>query len=392
MNTKKTEQATTFAGKTTFADILRNYEQLASEYRAYNNPYNPYNPKNKPAGYFPHTNKMGKMITLEKATELWNRHKANSETEYTIALQTLATACTYSVLKKLANVGGAVTESTKATTDTAKTIRELRRTLTADLNTLDRLKYATDNATEYRYNADGDTERVILDRNLYEDSKKLASQSLSGEGLDLVNTAIMVILAETEKVADLDTNFMEAPYTVRRLKKKVYIQNVDSLGGYETVNTTPIQEVYKAIRREISANRSMQIANNKYTYIADTLTDTETDTTETVYRRLPKYSGLAYESEKADIYGYRQTITTPTAPTADIETATQIDTLIEKMNLTTKQAQILKYRLSGYGYKAIATFMGIRADNVSSQVKEMRRKAIAKGITPQTATADTKTE
>ena len=324
--------------------------------------------------------------------ETATRHRSvETETEYTLALQTLATACVYSVLKKLANVGGTVTETSKATTDTAKTIRELRRTLTADIKHLENLKYSTDNATEYRYNADGERELVVLDKDLYTASKTLASETLQGEGFDLVQTAILTILSETAKT-DLQGEFLERPYQVRRLKKKVYIKSVDSLGGYETVSTTPIQEVYKAIRREVSANRSIQIASNKYTYIADTLKDTETDTETEIFRRLPKYSGMAYESEKADIYGHRQTITTPTAPTADIETATQTDALIARLNLTTKQAQVLALRQSGYGYKAIATYTGVTQRAVAKTVQAIQKKALEIGLVPQTATADIETE
>ena len=158
---------------------------------------------------------------------------ADTETAYTTALTTLATACTYSVLKKLCNVGGAVTEQTKSTTDTAKTLRTLRQLLTKDIATLNRLQYATDNATEYQYNADGERVLTVLDKELYSASKQLIAQPLESEGLDLINTAIVTILSETEKVADTSTNFMETPYNVRRLKRKVYIKDTSSLGGYE---------------------------------------------------------------------------------------------------------------------------------------------------------------
>jgi hypothetical protein len=115
---------------------------------------------------------------LRKYESATRNRRAETETEFALALQTLATACVYSVLKKLANVGGTVTETSKATSDTTKTIRELRRTLTADINALNRLQYATENATEYRHNADGERERVITDRPLYDASKKLASETL----------------------------------------------------------------------------------------------------------------------------------------------------------------------------------------------------------------------
>lgn len=296
-----------------------------------------------------------------------------TETEYTQALTELATACTYSVLKKLCNVGGTVTEQTKSTTDTTKTIRQLRQSIAQDTNNIKRLQYATNNATTYTYNKDGELIQSIIDNELYKASATLVNYSL-GDGIDLINTAIQTILSETSKTQDINTNFMEKPYNVRRLKRKVYIKSVDSIGGYETTDTTPIQEVYKAIRRDIEKSRAVQVASHKYTYIDDTLTDTETDTETAIYRRLPKYSGLAYET--TDINGKI------TAITADIETATDTDTLIEKMNLTTKQAQVLQLRLSGYGYKAIATYLGVTQRAVAKTVQAIQKKAVTIGLKP----------
>ena len=296
-----------------------------------------------------------------------------TETEYTKALQDLATACTYSVLKKLCNVGGYVDESTKTPTDTAKAIRQLRQSIAQDKDNHNRLNYAINHSPELQYNKDGELKQVVANKELYQSITKLINHCI-GDGIDLINTAVTTILTETAKTTDINTDFMETPYTVRRLKRKVYIQDVNSLGGYETATTTPIQEVYKAIRRDIESNRAMQIANNKYTYISDILTDTESDTEEVVYRRLPKYSGLAYEI--TDINGK------VTAITADIQTATDTDSIIAKMNLTAKQAKILQLRLSGNGYKSIATYLGITDSNVKGQIAELKRKAAAIGLTP----------
>lgn len=299
---------------------------------------------------------------------------SETETEYTKALQDLATACTYSVLKKLCNVGGVVTEQTKSTSDTAKTIRTLRQTLTKDLKTLDRIAYTSEHATALEYNQDGELQTVIKDKHLNETFEKLCAETFSGDGLDLVNTAVIAIMTETEKHTDLSTDFMEVPYTVRRLKRKVYIHDVNSLGGYETTETTSIQEIYKAIRRQIEQSRSMQVANHKYTYIADTLTDTESDTETEIYRRLPKYSGLAYE--QTDINGK------VTAITADNETTETTDKIISMLTLSKQQATILQLRQSGYGYKAIATYMSIDIRNVLNQVKRIQQKALTIGLTP----------
>lgn len=312
--------------------------------------------------------------TLLRTYEQQTRTRTpQTETDYTKALQELATACTYSVLKKLCNVGGTVTETTKSTTDTTKTIRTLRQTIAQDTNNLKRLTYATNNATAYEYNADGELKEVVKDKELNKAIPKLLDYCLN-DGIDLINTAIVTILTETEKATDTTANFMEQPYEVRRLKRKVYIKDVDSLGGYETVTTTAIQEVYKAIRRDIEKSRTMQVASHKYTYIADVFKDTETDTETEVFRRLPKYSGLAYET--TDINGKI------TAITADTETVTDTDNIIQSLNLTEKQAKVLQLRQCGYGQKAIATYLGVSKQAIQKTLKQIQVKAVAIGLTP----------
>lgn len=310
--------------------------------------------------------------TYETATRNRNGN-AETETAYNTALTDLATACAFSVLKKLCNVGGTVTEQTKSTTDTAKTIRQLRQSLAKDLHDLDRIQYASNNATAQEYNADGDLITVIKDKDLHNALTALCGECF-GDGLDLMNTAIVAILTETEKATDLTADFMETPYNVRRLKRKVYIKEADTKGGYETVTTTAIQEVYKAIRREVESNRTMQVASNKYTYLESIATDTETDTETAIYRRLPKYSGLAYET--FDFNGKVTSIT------ADTETVDTTDRIIESMNLTTKQAKVLQLRQSGYGYKAIATYLGVTQRAVAKTVQAIQTKALAIGLTP----------
>lgn len=300
----------------------------------------------------------------EKQTRLHIDGKGN-ETEYTKALQTLATACTFSVLKKLCNVGGTIMEEKKHISDSAKVVRQLRTTLFQDLRNIENLYNAVNNSSEYQYNENGDIVEIITDKELHNAIPELLRYSYD-DGLDLLNTAIIAILDETAKAQDLNSDFMEKPYTVRRLKRKVYIKKEDSKNGFETVNTTPITEVYKAIRREIQNSRSIQVASHKYTYIEDIAKDTETDTEVEIFKRLPKYSGLAYEM--TDYNG--KTI----AITADNSTVDSLDGLISKLNPSKQQAEILQLRLSGYGYKAIATYLGVREDNVKLQIKRLQAK------------------
>ena len=296
------------------------------------------------------------------------------------ALQNLATACFYAVTKKVYAVSA------------QRVIRELRQTATADLYMLDRLAYAIENATALEYNDDGDLIRVIKDRDLYNFSNKAIGENL-GDGLDLIHDAIISILEQTKAQKERDPELptdLERPFIVRRLKRKVYIKTADAVGAWETVTTTPIQEIYKSIRRSIESSRAVQVANEKYTYLDEYTTDDESGTTDRIYRRLTKYADLGGDptdrlDDNADrIYG-APTEKTPTAPyTADRETVEQTDRLIERLNLTARELSVLKYRQSGYGLKAIATALGITENACKGAIHRIRDKATALGFTPKT--------
>lgn len=253
----------------------------------------------------------------------------------------------------------------------------IRSEMYRDRRDLDRLAYATENASRLAFNADGELTREIIDPDLEKAAADLIGQTL-GDGLDLVHEAAVAILDETAKQLDRDPDMptdLERPYTVRRLKRKVWIKTAESVKAWETVETTPIQEVYKAIRRAIQNSRAMQTdPRNGYTYLADLATDPESGDQTAIYRRLPKYADLG--GRVCDFNGAE---TVPT--TADPESVDQTDRLIAAMKLTDREMTVLKYRLSGYGYKAIATAMGVSVDNAKRCGQRIREKAAASGLT-----------
>lgn len=290
----------------------------------------------------------------------YNADPRNADT-----LQALATACAYSVLKKCIDTSGNTV------------LVKARQSIAHDTATQRRTTYANANAYETTYNADGDPVRKVKDKDLSAAFNDLCAETY-GDGYDLVQDAIVAILDETAKQADRDPDQitdLARPYTVRRLKRKVWIKTAESVNGWETVTTTPIQEVYKAVRRAIQASRAVQTdPRNGYTYIDDISNDPESDADAVIYRRFGKY---------ADIGGYIADINgKETAYTADETTAADLDMLIESLNLSKQQANIIALRLSGYGYKAIATRYGVRPDNIRNQLKRIQAKAAAAGLQP----------
>lgn len=300
-----------------------------------------------------------------------NRDKSNpkSEKEFADALTELATACTYSVLKKLCNAGGAVKEDSDKTTDSAKVPRQLRATLARDINALKQLKYCLDNGTAQLIDEDGNTVIKIIDKDLYNGGNKLASQTLD-DGLELLHTAVIAILDETKKHnSDLTTE-----YTKHQLSKKVWIKLEDSKNGWTDIATTSIQEVYKAIRREVSNNRSIQIASHKYAYIDDVVND-EKGNTEKIYRRLNRHTALD------EVYNSNGAVT---SITADNKTVFDIDMIMDKLELSKRESQILQLRLAGYGYKAIGTYLGVKSGTAQRTMHRIQAKAIKIGLKPPT--------
>lgn len=310
-------------------------------------------------------------------------HTRTGEKEYTTALMELATACTYSVLKKLTDpqgLQGGLKEQEKPekhiginnATSRQTVINRLRREVAHDLQNLRNLEYLSTMAKTVSVNTNGE---YTTDTNgEYNELLTKLSNTMSNDGLELVNGAICAILEETKKIDCFSTGFMEKPYNVRRLKKKVRIQSADSVNGWETVETMPIREVFKAIRREVEANRGLQTASHKYTYIEEIATDKETGENTTAYLRLNACSGLA--GEVCDFNGK------PIAIVADSSTVNTYDEFIKTANLTVREQTILEYKMQGYGNKAIATKMGISENACKGATNRLRQKAIEWGLTP----------
>lgn len=283
------------------------------------------------------------------------------------ALLELSTAIAYSVLKKCVDVSD------------SSALRQARRDLTAALHNISGIDYTAAAAYVGTYTADGDYKTETADPTAAAALATLTRETLGG-GLDLVNVAAVAILEELKAQKERDPDLphdLERVYTVRRLSRKVWIKSEDSVNGWQTVETSPIKETFKAVRRYISTTAAAVSTDpaNGYTYISDLSTDPDGDGESTIYRRLSKY---------ADLGGYATDFNGAlTAYTADPETVKDYDIIIDDLRLTPRQKKVLDLRLSGYGYKAIATYMGIRPDSVRDTVKAIQKKARAAGLDPE---------
>ena len=295
------------------------------------------------------------------------RKDRNSAT-FTEVTTDLATAVAYSVIRKCLDPQA----KSGKTSDSGcnQQLDEVRRSIYRDTNTLKNIDYSCEKAFVTVYNEDGDRQTKTADSDYRYAYNKLTQQTL-GDGLDLVNTAIVSLLDECTKVDTTTENFLETVYTVRKLKKKVWIKVEDSVNGWETVETSPIREAYKAVRREVANNRSLNIdPSNGYMYLEDLARDEESNEETTIYRRLNKFSDLA--GNVTDFNGAVKFETVDGASVADY------DKMTEALELTARQAQVLQLRMSGYGYDAIGTYLGIHKQSVKDVLQTIQKKAIEK--------------
>lgn len=296
-------------------------------------------------------------------------------------LYALATACALSVLKKCIDPQrkSATERETISNNGINPALTAVRNGIVADLALLEKLTAAHNAAYALQYNASGDLVQVVVDKEAERAAAVLQSETLS-DGLDLVNAAAVAILEQTAEHAAA-IGWLETPYTARRLARRVVIKTEDG-AKWETITTTPIQEVYRAVRREVQNSRAMQTdPRNGYTYIEDTAADPDSTATETIYRRLHKWADLGgyTNSGHFDPHG---NASKGGLYTADQQTAADYESVVAALNLTERQAVIVRLRLQGHGYKAIATYLGVSFQAVQNAVTKLRRKCESMGFTP----------
>jgi len=257
----------------------------------------------------------------------------------------------------------------------------LKRGIAADRRTLDNTAAAANAATRATLNADGDAVTETVDKDAAAALAALVGETLS-DGIDLVQTAAAALLEQAAAHAD-GPGWLDRPYTVRRLSRRVYVKAEDS-AAYRDDETTPAQEVYRAVRRAVQESRAVQTdPRNGYTYIEDLTADG----LDVIYFRLHKYAdlgGYAHNGQDGDRL--------PGSPagfgqggghyTADRQTVTDYNAIMAKLNLTDRQAEVLRLRMQGKGYKAIATYLGVTQRAIAKTVEQVQKKAVAIGLTP----------
>lgn len=296
--------------------------------------------------------------------------------DYTTPLYALATACAQSVLKKCVDPQRKTATDRETVSDSglSPALTAVKRGIVTDLGTverpgyLDNLREAANKSHAWKYNKDGDLVQYVADPEAEKAWTALSRETLS-DGMDIVNTAVVAILEQSADHSTAGECFMETPYTLRRLSRRVIIKADDS-AKWETVETSPIREVYRTIRREVQASRAVQAdPRNGYLYIEEMTADPDSTQLETVYRRMHKW---------ADLGGY----THDGHYTADPQTVKDYNEVLSALQLTDRQARIVSLRMSGYGNKAIATYLGVSLSSVKTILRRLQERCETVGFTP----------
>lgn len=278
----------------------------------------------------------------------------NQSDEYPDVLLDTAKVCTLSVIKKCLDV--------KPDDDA---LQRAKIEIIKNFNNYNKFKNLINDEYIIKLNKNGDIVKIIRDKDDRNAAYDLIGDAWSGcGGLDLVNDAVVSLLECLQKTDDLQSTF-----TSKEPEHKVIINNKKPT--IKEVQSTYIQQVYRAIRQSIRDNKSVCSASNKYIYLDDIIED-EDGNEYNVYQRLPKYSDVGVitcDGNNPVIVGEQYSYE-------------YIYNKINTLNLSTSERTVLEYRLSGYSYGDIAKKMGLSNNTVKGYRQRICKKAIAAGLYP----------
>lgn len=283
-------------------------------------------------------NKAAFLALLENFNQLANSN--SNSAEYIAALDELAFATACAVLKKV------------ITASANKTLEKIRAEMIKARYNLKGIQWASDNEPEYTVSKTGKV--IVTYNNDKTDTENRLIKENLGAGYDLIQAATLELLEQVKRQRDSGEKIdLLCEYTLRKLDKRIVIRDSDS-AAFRDVTTTPIQQVFKAVRREIENTRSARCIDSGYSYIEKSVIDSESGAVATVYERQEKYADIG--GYVCDFNGKEIVYTASAATVEELDKAKA--NLIEKTDFNEKQKIILSLRLRGYGDKAIGTYLG----------------------------------
>lgn len=311
--------------------------------------------------------------------------KAYAAGDYAAELYALSRSIVFACLRKVIDPQRKAAQGRDSVSNSglSPALVSLRRGVAHDKALLDNTANAAAAAYAVKFNANGDANTEKVNKAAAVGLDELLEDTIS-DGQDLVHDCAAALLEQAAAHANAGEGWTERPYTVRRLARKVYIKTTDS-AAYREEETTPIQEVYRAVRRSIEQSRAAKTdPANGHIYIDGQ----DPETLDTVYFRLGKAARIDGQETAAarrpgDYIPGQPTEKRPAeAVTVDRETVDDLQALLDRLELTTNQRRIVELRLRGYGEKAVATYLGVTKQAVQNALHKVQKKAAAVGLVP----------
>lgn len=319
---------------------------------------------------------------LKRAFE--NAYHTYGSTGCGVELLDLSRVVAASVIAKLVDPRkkSAVNDGAVSASGVSPVMLQLRRELHRDGKSLDRIREACNRAYAIVYR-DGETVTEIVDTDAAAMVDELISDTI-GDGYDLAQEAAAALLEAAEEHAHRGGGWLDAVYTVRKLDRRVLIRE-DSSAKWHDDEDTPMQSVYRAVRGEVENAQAVRSASGKYVYL-DEYAAAEDGASERLYRRLDKYADIGGYAVcgTPSTYGGPSGVRSPASGlyTAGEHSYTAIYEIVRALNLTPRQAEIVKYRLRGYGDTAIASRLGVTVRSVELTRKRIQKELEKFGISP----------
>ena len=310
--------------------------------------------------------------------------------DYDAPLWALSLAITASVLKKLSDPRRTADQkeaTTSSQNDRKKkgsgqnpVIMALRRDLQRDKRTMVDLAEAMNNAYALEWDKNGNPRTKCVDRAEADRADALSNDTLS-DAMELVDECARALLEMAEAHATVP-GWLDAEYNVRRLSKRVYIKLTDS-AQYRDEVTTPIQEVYREVRRAVEQSRAVQAdPRNGYTYVEAYADDDNPNGADVIYYRMHKYADIG-GNVCTGHYDSRGEYAHDGLYNAGLQSVMDYNTMLEKLDLTERQAKVIQLRMSGYGCQAIASYFGVTERAIYRTLERVQERCKKLGYDPE---------
>lgn len=301
-------------------------------------------------------------------------HTMHSSDVLANASTALAKAIAYSVVKTCIDPQRktATQRETVSNSGLNRAMVQLRRDIYTDCKALDDMRRIADLELTHAYNDNGDIVEAVDSR--YSAALDTLVSDTLGDGIDLVQTA-QAMLYQAAADSWRRYGWLDDRITVRKLKRTVLL-SLDGGKDYTRVDTSAIQEAYRAVRRYIQSARSVSAdPRSKCVYIEDY--SAEGIDGERVYRRLERYSGTAAPLDPHD----PQNILC-NAGEQELDNARIISNLLDALELTPRQITVVKMRLQGASVEGIAAKLSVTSRAVRDVLSNTQDKAAAAGLFP----------